>query len=117
MTAEDWAEPVSREEAARRAGGRRAYNLVREIRVYLRRREIARRFDGWALTSHGVVARIARAFQVSLPTASRDRRWVLCAYYHLPRRFGPCTCGQPDFYRRWKPPRPGRRPDGPTPAQ
>ncbi len=66
-----WSERVSDTEAARRAGGRRRYNAVRQFRAVLRRRKVARlylEFGG----GYGCQAEIARRLGVHPSTVSRD---------------------------------------------
>jgi hypothetical protein len=66
-----WQQPISTEAAYRRAGGRRAYNMQREIAAFKRRQGLARMLGGYAPT-RGELASIAHRLGVSKATASRD---------------------------------------------
>jgi hypothetical protein len=104
-----WGEPVSGDEAARRAGGRRRYNAWRKFRAEYRRMELVRllrvqgglvrRKDGWPDARIGALgnqAALARQLNVSRSTICRDVQALL-------REIRPCpTCGA------------GVRPQGPN---
>ncbi len=75
MTAE-WSYPVSADEAYRRAAGRRAYNLRRQLDASYRRTEVVRLLAEYGFR-RGVRARIARELQVDPTTIGRDLRMIL----------------------------------------
>jgi hypothetical protein len=68
-----WDSYASDSAAARRAGGRRHYNSIRNLQRVFRRLEViqlAGRYGGF--TEYGIQARIARALGVNRSTACRD---------------------------------------------
>jgi|SRR5579859_1394805 len=68
-----WRQPVSNDEAARRAGGRRAYNSLRQLRAAARRQLLEKQFGiTRQIATRGLRAKAARAFGVSEATISRD---------------------------------------------
>jgi DNA invertase Pin-like site-specific DNA recombinase len=87
----DWAAPVSNDIAARRAGGRRHYNAMRQLRALLRRGEVSRLLEV-AYTP----TEIAQALGVSRITIWRDLHAISqaepspdcprCRWYALLRR-------------------------------
>ena len=87
MNRESWAAPTSRDEAHRRASGRRHYNSWRRFRAAYRRRQLIDvalqlrlGFFGW-----GAQAAIARALGVNRSTIHRDVRRIMST----------CKIGQP----------------------
>jgi len=75
MTAE-WSRPVSADEAYRRAAGRRAFNLRRQVDASYRRTEVVRLLALYGLRP-GVRVRIARELHVHPTTIGRDLRMIL----------------------------------------
>jgi hypothetical protein len=75
MTAQ-WSRPVSADEAYRRAAGRRAYNLRRQLDASYRRTEVVRLLGEYGLRP-GVRARIATDLHVHPTTIGRDLRMIL----------------------------------------
>lgn len=71
-----WTWPVSDDEAARRAAGRRHYNSIRRLHAELRRVKVAELLRGRFL-DWGVQAEIARELGVSRSTVCRDVRWLM----------------------------------------
>ena len=67
----EWSEQTSDVEADQRAGGRRHYNSVRQLRATIRRSEVVRLLEkfGW---KRGVQSRIAGIVGVHRSTVSRD---------------------------------------------
>lgn len=89
---------LTKEQAYRRAGGRRRYNLKRQDEARTRRDEVSRLLDLYGSKRRGTRARIARELGVSRATVTRDvravetLRWALKnpakalrAYYGCPR--------------------------------
>jgi predicted transcriptional regulator len=68
---------LSPEQAYRRAGGRRRYNLRRQEVARARRAEVQRLLDLYGERGRGTRARIARELSVSEATVSRDVREIL----------------------------------------
>jgi hypothetical protein len=74
---------LSFDQICRRAGGRRRYNLQREIAKDARRKKVERLLNEYGPKAWGVNARIAHELGVSEATISRDaqsirlRNWVL----------------------------------------
>lgn len=66
-----WAAPVSDAEAARRAGGRRCRNALRQLRAAVRRQWVAELWLAYG-GEHGCQAAIARELGVSRSTVCRD---------------------------------------------
>lgn len=95
MNKVDWAAPVSTDEAARRAAGRRRYNSVRQLQAQLRRIDVECLLYqfGW---QHGTQARIAEALGVSESTVSRDLKAVFPGAIRCPA----CACTHP--LERWR---------------
>lgn len=92
----DWRAPVTSDEAARRAAGRRLYNARRTEEMLLRRREVVEmlRFNGHGWGSQ---AQMARALGVSEATISRDVKAIFEQEVH------PCpTCGRVYDIETWK---------------
>jgi hypothetical protein len=75
MTAE-WSRPVSADEAARRAAGRRAFNLRRQVAASTRQVEVVRLLGQYGI-GRGMRARIARELGVHAATIGRDLRVIL----------------------------------------
>jgi hypothetical protein len=75
MTAE-WSRTVSADEAHRRAAGRRAYNLRRQLDASYRRAEVVRLLARYDLRP-GVRARIAADLHVHPTTIGRDLAMIL----------------------------------------
>lgn len=73
---QQWRDAIPVQQAYRRAGGRRGYNAVRQIRARLRRNEIlARMVVGTSflpLINRGAQARLAEEFRVHRSTIHRD---------------------------------------------
>jgi DNA-binding NarL/FixJ family response regulator len=67
MTPQAWQQPVSNDEAYRRASGRRRFNWGRQLRAELRQHQVLR-----LLRAGGTQASIAKALHVSAATISRD---------------------------------------------
>ncbi len=63
---------LSFNEVCRRAGGRRRYNLQRQLEARERRKEVGRLLDLYGNSIRGTQARIARELGVSEATISRD---------------------------------------------
>jgi len=70
----EWSKPVSAEEAARRAGGRRAYNRLRKWRRLMRRVKVCELWwDQLTVKNYRrLKAKIARQLGVSRSTICRD---------------------------------------------
>ncbi len=81
-----WSELTDPEIVARRAGGRRRYNAVRQFQRDLRRRALLERCPSLlALISRtGAQQRLAAELGVSPSTLSRDVRAILAAYRPCP---------------------------------
>lgn len=73
----DWRAPVSDDEAAHRAGGRRRYNAARRVQAWARRRQVADLLNKYGLLEYGTQARIADELGVSRATVHRDVRAIL----------------------------------------
>jgi hypothetical protein len=71
-----WSARVSADEAHRRAAGRRAYNLRRQLDASYRRTEVVRLLAQYGLRP-GVRARIARDLHVHPTTIGRDLAIIL----------------------------------------
>jgi hypothetical protein len=73
-----WAQPVSNEEAFRRAGGRRRYNALRREAALLRRQQLLQQLlaERRSLYDHGTAAWWSARAGVSRRTAQRDLAWV-----------------------------------------
>lgn len=86
MSTIDWSAPVSHGEMAHRAGGRRRYNAVRQVRAMMRRVKVSE------LLLQGLSqAQIARRLGVHRCTISRD----VASLRQLVRESRQCpTCGQ-----------------------
>lgn len=67
-----WSEHRPADEVHRRAGGRRAYNRLRQIRAAERRLRIAHRLIHAGGLHHGLQANIARDLGVHRSTVCRD---------------------------------------------
>lgn len=78
MNASQWARPVSPEEAARRAAGRKRINARRQ-RQAARRRCIVHRllFVRGRLLEKGIKTKLARKLGVSWTTIDRDIKYLL----------------------------------------
>jgi hypothetical protein len=63
---------LSFDQLCRRAGGRRRYNLQRQMNAMERRKEVAALLKRYGPRASGVQVRIARALGVSESTISRD---------------------------------------------
>lgn len=74
------------EQAYRRAGGRRRYNLQRQKAARARRDEVRRLLELYGEQRRGTQARIARELGVSEATVSRDVREIL-SFRQLYRAF------------------------------
>lgn len=94
-----WSAPVSDGEAARRAGGRRAYNAARRVQAQERRRQVAELLNKYGLLEYGTQARIADELGVSRATVHRDVRAIL----KLVRLCECCGSLVPRDRDRWKP--------------
>ncbi len=70
-----WSKPVSRDEANRRASGRRQYNSVRQCQAAMRRVEVAYMLISYG-PFRGAQASVARRLGVSESTISRDADWL-----------------------------------------
>jgi hypothetical protein len=99
-----WSEPVSNDEAARRAGGRARHNRERQVNAYLRRlREIERwgellKNGGLGLYEHGAKAAMARELGVHRSTVTRDFQQIFRAW-----ELETCpTCLTPVETARWE---------------
>ena len=68
----DWAQPVSKEDAYRRAGGRRYYNSLRTFRAHDRRHQVVQLIHDYTGFGHGAQSWIARRLGVSRSTICRD---------------------------------------------
>jgi hypothetical protein len=80
----NWSVPVSAEEAAKRAGGRRRYNAVRRLKMVLRRKQVAE----WMMENgmdHGSTAQMAALFGVSRGTIWKDKVSILTSHSNCPR--------------------------------
>jgi hypothetical protein len=71
MNRSAWRQPTSADVAYRRAAGRRAYNMQREIVAMRRRERLAKMLGGYAPT-RGELSGVAHRMGVSKATASRD---------------------------------------------
>lgn len=109
-----WTAPTTPDAVARRAGGRRRYNALRQQKAHYRRtilRELL--FAKGKLFEPGIQARLARDLGVSRSTICRDMKALLCEGH-------PCPCC--GAYKQ--PPKPDPlmfvveespdKPDGPT---
>lgn len=65
---------LTKDEAFKRAGGRRRYNLRRQEAASARRDEVSRLLDLYGERRRGTLARIARELGVSRATVTRDAR-------------------------------------------
>jgi len=87
----DWGAPVSDQEAARRAGGRRHYNSWRAHCRLVRWGRLLKLWGrpgiGW-WHEHGFQTRMARALGVSRSTVCRDLAALLAASNAHSRRVG-----------------------------
>jgi hypothetical protein len=73
-----WSVPTTREAAARRAGGRRAYNCRRRLAQTVRRAEVMRRVAcKGGFFRRGIQAEVARELGVSRSTICRDIDYLL----------------------------------------
>jgi hypothetical protein len=79
----DWSVPVSADEAARRAAGRKRYHAMRRAAMYERRMDIAAMVElapryGLVLSpdDRGFQKRMAEQLEVSAATISRDVAWL-----------------------------------------
>lgn len=77
MNKVSWSHPTNADEVARRAGGRRLYNSVRQLQANLRRFEVAEMMLGYDVDEHGTQAKVARRLGVSQSTIGRDVKWLL----------------------------------------
>lgn len=75
----NWSKPASDSEAARRAGGRRRYNSVRNLQAVMRRMEVINLVNtgSLGLTEWGTQTRVAAALGVSRATVCRDMKRLL----------------------------------------
>ena len=102
-----WTDPTSNSEAARRAGGRRRYNAMRQTRALARLEQVLNlKRAGWSQRQ------IARALGVHPSTICRDLRHFLAAYniqldrlvyrynFHIHFKDGRWTVTRP----YWRPP-------------
>lgn len=72
-----WSPASSRDEAARRAAGRRRYNARRKVKAIVRRHQIVEMWadlgkDGWSPFDRGGQAMLADFFHVNRSTICRD---------------------------------------------
>jgi len=76
----NWSTPITNEQAARRAGGRRAYNAQRQLDALVRRSAVEKAWCEMALAegpmTRGLQARLAERFGVSATTICRDLAFV-----------------------------------------
>ena len=79
-----WSMPVSPEEAARRAGGRRKYNRVRQAKAFWRRVEISRLMARRGAFEPGYQAELARKLGVSRSTVCRDMKALAAIRFRCP---------------------------------
>lgn len=90
-----WTLPTTDASAARRAGGRRHYNLVRQGRARLRRARLGELFAKHGLP-RGFQAKVARVLHVSEATVSRDLRQLFWEVAQSePERCPACGCLPP----------------------
>jgi hypothetical protein len=82
----DWTMIVGNNEAARRAGGRRRYNLTRRFEAMRRQWRIVDLLSTGAYEGRGRQSRIAEQLGVHRSTVSRDLRAIL--FPPWPRRRG-----------------------------
>jgi hypothetical protein len=68
----NWSAHRPSNEVHRRAGGRRGYNRLRQIRATERRVHVAQRIVAAGGIHHGLQAQIARDFGVDRSTINRD---------------------------------------------
>lgn len=98
-----WARRTSDSEAARRAGGRSRYNLMRKARAAARRRAIIVLWgelleEGAGIFDHGVQAQMAELLGCHRSTICRDLKIIFAEGYHVP-----CpTCGGERPMSRWR---------------
>jgi len=73
-----WAQPVSNEEAFRRAGGRRRYNAQRREAALVRRQRLLQALlaERRSLYDRGTARWWSACAGISVSTARRDLRWV-----------------------------------------
>ena len=82
MSTSGWSASTTSDEAYRRASGRRAYNARRQSAALERRIQVARAFteiveeEGLGVLGRGVQARLARKFNVSRSTMTRDTQFL-----------------------------------------
>ena len=82
MNADAWTNPVSKDEAQKRAGGRRSYNARRQNAALLRQHQIAdllRDMSG-GLFDWGFRSELSRKFGVSRATITRDLQHLMRLY-------------------------------------
>jgi hypothetical protein len=80
----DWSAPTDSATAFRRAGGRRSYNLKRQLERDARRVAVTvllRQYQQEGVRQHGIQARLARELDFSKATICRDmqsirRNWL-----------------------------------------
>src|SRR5579859_135639 len=90
-----WSVPTSPDVVARRAGGRRHYNLRRQTLALIRRTEVCRLLDRFPLDERGTVVGIARVLGVSAATICRD----LNAMYPFRQH---CHAARPGYIRKMR---------------
>lgn len=78
-TARDWSSPTTADEAARRAGGRRAYNARRAFAATVRRYRLSKLLGSGQVDWWRGGAEAARLLGVSRSTARRDLDWLFSA--------------------------------------
>jgi hypothetical protein len=98
----DWSRRTTNEEAARRAGGRRAYNCRRQLDAFERRFKVETAWwqmvDTEGLMTRGIQARLAERFGVSPTTICRDLAFIREGWAWLA-----CpTCGLDKQLREWR---------------